>query len=430
MKKSNIVWLPILVSSLLMSAPAFSGPLQDLYRLALENDPQLKRAEAEFMAGQEAPIQGKAALLPRVDFSANTSESSNSNGRTGYSVSLSQPIYARAAYYNFRSSELSAQVSALEFNKAQQDIILRTVQNYLEVLRAKSVLENAQAQERALQRRLDQVNAQFEVGLIAITDVQEALASFDNAVVQRIDAEGALQNSFEALERLTGQAFNQVGSLRAEYPIVAVEPADPSAWLEKALEGNLELQIVELQVDSSRRNVQSKRSEHLPTVSVSLTHSNARTHGGNSNGWSDDNTLALNLNLPLYRGDAINSAQRQAEHQFIATGHALDDTQRAVTESTRTLLRTLQTSVQSVKAREQSILSRETALRATEEGFNVGTRNVVDVLQAEQALFEARLAYSNARIDHVNTLFRFKQTLGTLSPEDVTALDNWLLERD
>ncbi|EXJ10224.1 TolC family protein [Nitrincola nitratireducens] len=108
----------------------------------------------------------------------------------------------------------------------------------------------------------------------------------------------------------------------------------------------------------------------------------------------------------------------------------MDDTQRAVTESTRTLLRTLQTSVQSVKAREQSILSRETALRATEEGFNVGTRNVVDVLQAEQALFEARLAYSNARIDHVNTLFRFKQTLGTLSPEDVTALDNWLLERD
>ncbi|KAA0875905.1 TolC family outer membrane protein [Nitrincola tapanii] len=419
--------LPVLIGSVLTAGSAYAGPLADLYRLALENDPQLKQAEAQFMAGQEAPIQGRAALLPSAGLTANTSDSSAGSRSSGYSVSLTQPLFAASDYYNFKRSELLAEQATLQFDLAQQQLIQRSINAYLGVLRAQSTLDNALAQERALQRRLEQVNAQFEVGLIAITDVQEAQASFDNAVVLRIDAEGALENSFEALERLAGSSVAQVAPLRADYPIQSVEPTTPALWLEKALQGNLELRLADLQSDAARRNVQSKRSAHLPSVNLGLSHQNSRIHGDSSrSGWEDDNRISLNLSLPLYAGGAISSAQRQAEHEQIASGHFVEDTKRAVTETTRSLLRTLQTSVQSVKAREQSILSRETALRATEEGFNVGTRNVVDVLQAEQALYEAKLAYANARIDHILALFNFKQTLGTLSPSDLIALDEWL----
>ena len=421
--------LPTLISSALtVSGLASAGPLADLYRLALENDPQLKQAEAEFMAGQEAPIQGRAGLLPRANLTANTSDTSGGNHTTGYSVSLEQPVFDAASYYNFKRTEVLAERSSIEFDQAQQAVILRSIEAYLEVLRALSTLENSQAQERALQRRLDQVNAQFEVGLIAITDVQEAQAAYDLAVVVRIDAEGDLQNSYEALERLAGQPYSQVAHLKADYPIVAVEPTDPQVWLEKALQDNLNLKVADTQLEVTRRNVQTKRSDHLPTVTLGLSHNNERVHGNSMrSGWNDNNTIALRMNLPLYAGGGINSAQRQAEHEQIATTHFREDTRRAVTEGTRSLLRTLQTSVQSVKARQQSILSRETALRATEEGFNVGTRNVVDVLQAEQNLFEARLAYENARINHINALFQFKQTIGTLNPDDLFALDEWLI---
>ena len=426
--------LPSLMSTTLaISGMVSAGPLADLYQLALENDPQLKRAEAEFMAGQEAPIQGRAGLLPRAEFSASTSRNSERaangvRGSTGYTVSLSQPVFNANSYYNFKRSELIAENAATTFEQAEQLIIVRSVEAYLEVLRAMSTLENAQAQERALQRRLDQVNAQFEVGLIAITDVQEAQAAYDLAVVQRIDAEGTLSNRYEALERLAGQPFNDLAYLSPDFPVVPVEPMDPQPWIAKALQDNLSLQLAETQTEILRRNAQSIRGNRLPQVSVGLSHNNSRTHGSLSDNWDDNNTIQLSMSVPLFTGGGLSSQQRQAEHEQIAAVHQHEDARREVIEGTRSLLRTLQTSAQGVKARQQSILSRETALRATEEGFNVGTRNVVDVLQAEQNLFEARQAYENARIDHINALFVFKQTVGTLSPDDLFALDEWLVD--
>jgi outer membrane protein len=146
----------------------------------------------------------------------------------------------------------------------------------------------------------------------------------------------------------------------------------------------------------------------------------------NSRPWEDSSSVALTLSVPLFSGGATSSQVREAQQNLYAAQYEREDRYREVTEQTRSLLRNLQTSVQSVKARMQSIKSRETALRATEEGFNVGTRNVVDVLQAEQALYQARLDYATARFNHVSTLFRFKQQLGTLSPDDLLSLDEWL----
>ena len=434
MKTLKRLLLPALISSTLtVSGMVSAGPLADLYQLALENDPQLKRAEAEFMAGQEAPIQGRAGLLPRAEFRANTARNSEraasgARGSTGYTVSLSQPVFNANSYYNFKRSELIADSASTSFEQAEQEIIIRSVDAYLEVLRAMSALENAEAQERALQRRLDQVNAQFEVGLIAITDVQEAQAAYDLAVVQRIDAEGTLSNNYEALERLAGQPFNDLAYLSSDYPIVPVEPSDPQPWISKALQDNLNLRLAETQTEIARRNAQSIRGNRLPEVTLGVSHENRRSHGGINDSWQDNNTVQLSMNLPLFTGGALSSQQRQAEHEQIASVHQSEDARRAVIEGTRALVRTLQISAQGVKARQQSILSRETALRATEEGFNVGTRNVVDVLQAEQNLFEARQAYENARIDHINALFLFKQTIGTLSPDDLFALDEWLVD--
>ena len=423
--------LPSFISSALaVSGMVSAGPLADLYQLALENDPQLKQAEAQFLAGQEAPIQGWAGLLPRAEFSANTSRDAESlnQGSTGYTVRLSQPVFNAASYYNFKRTELIAENAATTFERAEQEIIVRTVEAYLEVLRAMSTLDNAQAQERALKRRLDQVNAQFDVGLIAITDVEEATAAYDLAVVQRIDAEGTLNNNYEALERLAGQPFDALSYLKADFPIVPVEPNNPQVWITKALEDNLNLRLANTQTEISRRNAQSIKSNRLPEVNVGIAHENRRLHGGPSNSWQDNNSVQLSMSVPIFSGGGLSSQQRQAEHEQIATVHQAEDTRRAVVEGTRTLLRTLNTSSQSVQARKQSIRSRETALRATEEGFNVGTRNVVDVLQAEQNLYEARQAYENARIDHINALFRFKQTVGTLSPDDLFALDKWLID--
>lgn len=430
MKNLKKQLIPVLIAGALAVPQAQAAALADLYRQALENDPQLKSAEASYLAGQEALPQGRAALLPQVNAGGSLTQSDSGlldqeAGDRAWQVSLVQPVFDTTAWQGYQRSKIVTEQAQLSFDLAQQQLILRTVNAYLSVLNANSALDTAQAQERALQRRLDQVNAQFEVGLIAITDVQEAQASFDNAVVQRIDAEGALSNSYEALERLTGNSVTAVDPLREDYPITPITPRDPAPWLEKARDGNLELKLSELGVDISRRDAKIASSGHHPKLQFEARYGYTESEFQQQD-WDDASAVALTFSMPIYSGGATSSQVRQAEQGLNAARYDREDQYRAVTENTRSLLRDLQTSAQSVKARLQSIKSRETALRATEEGFNVGTRNVVDVLQAEQALYQARFDYASARINHVSTLFGFKLQLGTLSPDDLYALDEWL----
>ncbi|WP_417221901.1 TolC family outer membrane protein [Amphritea sp.] len=429
MKAIQHTILATAISCALMTPYVSAGALTDIYQQALAQDPQLKAAEAAAKAGEEALPQGRAGLLPTVALTGNTTwvnyDSTDYNNH-GYTVSLSQPLFSAAAWFTYKQGIAQSEAASLQFDQAQQSLILRVVNSYLSVLRAQTALETSQAQERAIKRRLDQVNAQFEVGLIAITDVQEAQASYDNAKVSRILAEGDLDNSFQSLERLTGQPVGTIDPLAKDYPVENISPIDPQAWIEKAQAGNLALKVAQANTEAARRQSQAASSGHLPTLSLTASHDK---DNGSATYPDDDwetNQIGLTLSMPIFSGGATSSKSRQAEYGLTQTRFNQDDTLRGVILETRNLLRNLQTNVLSVAARKQSILSSETALKATEEGFNVGTRNVVDVLQAEQQLYSAQRDYANARFDYIQNLFSFKQQIGTLSPDDVIGLDQWM----
>lgn len=413
------------------SGPLFAGELANIYQLALKNDPQLKAAEALFNADREIEKQNRAGLLPTLTLSADTTKTDSRfrDGTTNsYTLSLNQPIFDASAWFTFKQGKVLSEQAAVQFEAAQQNLIFRTIEAYLGTLRTKSALTTAQAQERAIKRRLDQVNAQFEVGLIANTDVQEAQASFDNARVARIDAEGELDNSYEALERLTAQPYAAVGLLAEAYPIEAPSPATSKPWVEKARSGNLNLRAADLASEAARRAAQAENANLYPTLNLAASHSDQDGNSGNTFGSStgETNSIGLTLSFPIYGGGAIKSRTRALEQRLIEAQQNREDTLRGVTQATRSLLRDLRTGSLSVAALRQSIRSSEAALKATEEGFNVGTRNVVDVLQAEQQLYSAQLDYSNARFDFVQDLISLKQQLGTLSPEDIDQIDQWL----
>ncbi|WP_415903069.1 TolC family outer membrane protein [Neptuniibacter sp. QD29_5] len=417
------------VSCLSLAVSSVSaGELADIYQLALANDPQLKAAQASFNAGKEIEIQNRSSLLPNVNLSANTttidSDTADYNNH-GYTLSLSQPVFNAAAWFTFKQGQVISEQAALQFELEQQILINRTVEAYLGVLRAKSDLQTSEAQERAIKRRLDQVNAQYDVGLIANTDVQEAQASYDNARVARIAAEGDLENSYEALERLTGQGFDTVGQLSEEYPIEEPVPVQAQPWLEKAWKGNLALQLADRASEAARQAAKAGRAGHYPTLSFT-----ANYDYDNGTAISDDSTdtssIGLSLSVPIYSGGSVSSRSRELEQRLIENQFNREDTLREVTQTTRSLLRNLRTGALSVQALQQSIKSSKTALEATEEGYKVGTRNVVDVLQAEQQLYAAQRDYANARFNFVQNLITFKQQLGTLNPEDINELDSWL----
>ncbi|PIE25326.1 MAG: transporter [Neptuniibacter caesariensis] len=414
--------------SLAISSTVSAGSLADIYQQALTNDPQLKAAEASYNAGKEIELQYKAALLPQIGLAANTTaydtELKDFNNH-GYTLSLTQPVFDAASWFNFKQGKVLSAQAALKFNLEQQNLIQRTVKAYLGVLRAKSALQTSEAQERAIKRRLDQVNAQFEVGLIANTDVQEAQASFDNAYVARIAAQGELDNSYEALARLTGKTVVDTPELSDDYPIAEPVPAQAQPWLEKAWKDNLALKLANLSSEASRRSAQAARAGHYPVLKLTATydHDNGTVLSNDS---TNTSAIGLSLSVPIFSGGAISSQSRAAEQRLLESQYNRENMLREVTQTTRSLLRNLRTGALSVQALKQSIKSSETALQATEEGYKVGTRNVVDVLKAEQQLYAALRDYSNARFNYVQNLIIFKQQLGTLSPQDINELDSWL----
>ncbi len=420
--------LAVLAISLL-SHGVSAGALKDIYLQALDNDPQLRAARATFRADNEAAPLSRAGLLPQINLGASlgysASDPGSDGGTSSLSLTLTQPVFRAQNWFNFERSQQLTEQAAAVFAKAQQDLIQRTVQAYMTVLEAKTNLTSAQAEEKAIKRRLDQVKVQFEVGLIAITDVQEAQATFDNSQVQRILAEGALDNSFETLERLTADAVQATPPLSPDYPIAALSPDQRDPWVEKALLENLDLTIAGHSIAAAQTQTQIAQAGHYPTVDLnaSLSHSNTNSVDGNTS------AIALTLNVPLYLGGSVTAQERQSIYRLETSRELREDTRRKVSQDTRSLFRNLQTDRATIKARQQAITSSETALQATSAGFEVGTRNVVDVLQAERQLFSAQRDFSNARYTYVRNLFLFKQAIGSLNPDDLYELDRWMIDQ-
>jgi outer membrane protein len=452
----------LLALALCGAGAAHAESLRDIYELALENDAQLKQEQAQYLAALEDEKAARSALLPQVSagYSFQNSDTDTTSpgiigfdntgtpiiGNTfdntdvdtdGYQVSLQQAIFDLPAWFSFQSGrELSRQAEAT-FAANQQNLIVRVVEAYLAVLRAQDNLTASKARERAFERQLEQNRQRFEVGLIAITDVYEAQAAFDLARVDRISDENAVAVALENLSVLTGKRHDNLDVLVEDFEVNTPQPNDRSAWVEFALANNFNLKAAQYAEEAARQNAKARRLAHAPTISGSAQYTDFDTEGtrfqdpaGIFNFPPDQERQAtiwgVELNVPLYTGGAISAERRRAAQQFnAAREQRINLTRRTVTEA-RSLHMTVNNDVSRVAARKQSIVSSRSALDATEAGYEVGTRNIVDVLNAQNTLFAALRDYANSRYDYIANTLRLKAQAGLLSPEDVINLDSYL----
>lgn len=451
--------------ALCVALPAQGQTLAFIYELALKNDPQLKAAEASFKAQSEAKALARAALLPQVSanyqYSSGETDSFDAqtlatldpptfDSRTSIddtdvdtlSLDVQQNIFNLPAWFSFKQGKELSELAAAQFSYDQQDLIIRVAEAYFNILRAKENLETAIAEETAIQRQLEQTEQRFEVGLIAITDVHESRAAHDLARVTRLEAKGQLGIAYEALSVITGEEHSSVWLLSDEFPVNPPAPADRAEWVEYALESNYQLKAARMAESAAHYNSQSKRSEHLPKLTGSFSYSDRSTDGTNTNpetggpggplssGFIDrsqeTDTVALNLSVPIFSGGRVSAGRRQAAQEFIEARENQISAQRNTIQSTRSLHLSVLTDVGKVNARKQSITSAQSALEATQAGYEVGTRNVVDVLDSQRFLYRALRDYSNARYDYIVNTLKLKQQAGILSPQDIYDLNNWL----
>lgn len=435
----------LLALSLPLSTAQGAG-LLTVYEQALAYDSGLAADRFAFEAQSEGVNQSRSALLPQVNAFAEGSyvdrnDLTDTFTRYRYGVRLDQPLFRADAWYNFRTSQnLSKQASA-ELSRAQQELILNVSTQYFEVLRAQDTLDTAIATETALRRQREQAQERFNVGLIATTEVEEARAGYDASQSQRIAAEGNLDISREELARFTGHYHEQLHRLRTDFPVSPPEPADPRAWMETALMQNWTIQAARFALDASETELQASRAGHYPTLdlsaSVARDYQGATTRdvqdpaGAPPQGFTGstsrtEGSIGLSLNVPLYAGGGTRSSVRRAQAERNQTEQMLESARRNVRLGTRTFLRQINTNIETLGAQRQTIVSRRSALDATRAGYDVGTRNIVELLDAEQNYYVALRDFAEARYDYVINTLRLKQEAGQLSPQDLIDLDRWL----
>jgi len=416
-------------------AHAESRDLLSLYQHATEYDAGIAAAKSAYLAQEQDEDIALAGLLPSINASANAGDTnSNSNLRNDdnyqtktYSVSLTQPLLNASSWYNYTASEQDTMRAKASYLQSQQTLILDVSNAYFGVLRAQEDLTAAKALETAVRRQYEQAKEQFDVGLIAITDVHEAKASFDDSQTVRIRAEGSLTLAIEELSLLTGQYAPQVHRLNSDFPIQLDAQNTSEEWVNSAEQNNLDIKIASHAVQALEHQYSSSKAGHYPTLSLSAGYEHAElSNFAPANSETEDSSIFLNLNVPLYSGGSTQAGVRKTRHLLEQAKHQLQSAERSARIQTRTELINLKTNIQTVESLGQNIVSRESALEATREGYKVGTRNIVEVLDAERNYFTALRDFANARFDVIESSLRIKRAAGTLSQADIVELNKWL----
>jgi outer membrane protein len=415
----------------LCAQPAAAENLLDVYRQAMESDPVLKAAVASRDAAQEAKPQARALLLPSIGASveqgqtfgiAGSQRGNDSYDSHNYAIALQQPIYNRASQVQQRLAEATVSQSDVDLRNAANELILRVARGYFGVLAAIDNLTFATAEKNAFARQLEQANRRFEVGLATITDVYDAQARFDGAVSSEIEAINTLADAREALRQLTGQEYVQLNLLSERMPLALPEPQDAELWVRMALEYNLSLRSASFSVDQARENIKLQKSGHYPTLDLNLS----RVSGDNSIMDTSSSQVGLTLKIPIYSGGAVSSRSREAAYSYEATRQGLENLQRDTVRTVRNAYRGQQTAISQIKALDQTRVSTRSALEANQAGYEVGTRTIVDVLDAERNVYRAERDYAAARYSYIANYLTLKQAAGQLADEDVNQINGWL----
>ena len=442
MNYNNLVKLIIFSLSFSLISSFLKGEnLEEIYELALKNDPLLKAAEATYRAGKENKAQGRAGLLPTLSISGSSNwneyrvldqiiDQYNSNN---YSGRLSQPVFRMDKWFQFKRGKSLSDSAQAEFGYQQQETMIRVASAYFNVLNSKDSLNAARAEEKAIGKQKDLAKKRFEVGLAAITEVQETQAAYDLTVVSRISREAQLDSARETLNSIVGKEITLLSPLKENFEISLPDPLDRESWVTLGLKNNLQLKSAKFQREAAKHSARAATSNHLPQIDIVGRVTKSTSKQGKFGGFiqnplfgveQDTRQYAIQFNLPLYAGGSISSARRQAFANYDRAKEQTIYTERSIIRDVRSNHFGVQTQVANVTARKQALASAESALEATQIGYEVGSRNTVDLLDSQKRLFQAQRDYASSRYEYIIAMLRLKASVGSLNPGDLISISN------
>ena len=457
-KSSALAWGIALALSF---ATARSENLMQVYEAAAKSDPTILEADARRLAALEVKPQARGALFPQLNANGiyatrNTDSEATFNQAIDpgpppviaivrnqqetdsdfWNVrgQLTQTVFDWAQWQTLQRADSQVALAEADYRAAEQDLLVRVAGRYFDVLAADDTLTAAEATLQSVNRQLEQAEKRFEVGLIAITDVQEARAAHDSATAGVILAKRSLATALEFLRELTGEAYTTLVKPAADMALDEPQPAEEQTWVDKATAQNLSVIAARLDVDIAKDNIKIAQGGHLPRIEIvgeynkydaNATQTNNGLTGPADNNQTQD-TIGLQFTLPIFSGGITQSQVRQQVHLHRAARERLDGAMRKAERETRDSYLGVIAERARVGALKQAVKSNQTALEATEAGFDVGTRTTVDVLDARRRLFEAERDFARSRYDYLINVVRLKSAAGVLAPGDLDAINELL----
>lgn len=439
MKRKVLLAASLLAATL--PTRVFAQDLADVYRLALQNDAQLQAAASRRKAELENKPQARALLLPHISAQASYTRyhdhvisrgpvasstffpNNSTYNEPSAGVSLTQPIFNWSSWSQLEQADMQVAYAEAQFRAAKQDLLIRVSKAYFNLLQAKDNLQYALANKKAIAQQLNQAKQRYKVGTAANTDLQNARASYDQAKSQVIQAKAKVRSARQALQVITNAPPANIQPLRQSIPLSPPDPASPKAWVHIAMDSNLSIKQAQIQSKIDKKQIQVQESDHYPTLNLVAGYSYFDTTGKHFGTQETDSDVGVQLNIPIFSGGAISSRAHQARYTYEQSAHTLDQTRRQVRASTRDDYDNVVSGISNVQSLRQGVKSARVSLQATKEGFKVGTRTEVDVLNALQALYQAKQNYSQARYSYIESLLQLKQDAGSLGPSDIMAVD-------
>ena len=432
-------FFPILIGLGLTGFSAISQAenLMQVYQQARISNPDLRKSAADRDAAFEKINEARSPLLPQLGLGADytyTNGYRDANGQdsnvTSGALQLTQTLFDMSKWRALTLQEKAAGIQDVTYQTDQQTLILNTATAYFNVLSAIDTLSYTEAQKQAIYRQLDQTTQRFNVGLVAITDVQNARSQYDSVLANEVTARNDLDNAVESLRQVTGNYYPQLSSLNVD-GFKTNKPETVNALLKEAENRNLSLLQARLNQDLAREQIRQAQDGHMPTLDLNASTgvSNSRYSGSNNSTPDNDagqNKIGLSFSLPLYQGGMVNSQVKQAQYNFVGASEQLESSHRTVVQTVRSSFNNINASISSINAYKQAVVSAQSSLDAMEAGYSVGTRTIVDVLDATTTLYNAKQQLSSARYNYLINQLNIKSALGTLNEQDLVALNNTL----
>src|ERR1700688_138672 len=446
-----------------------AADLVAVYQRALQNDPQLREAEANRLAALESKPQALAALLPQVNGTVSAAkerdigpsnqafsftdvstgkpivvvENQDFNGHTithdhKYGVDLKENLFRWENWVALQRADAQVAQAEADYQAAQQDLMSRVAQRYFDVLASQDFLDAQQGALASVDRQLEQAEKRYEVGRIAITDVQEARASHDSSAAAVIAAKRQVASAQEFLREITGDLFDTLARPIEPFELTNPDPVSEDRWVEMALQQNLSLVSSRLAADIARENVSAARGGHFPSLALVASRYKINSDGtsinsdgtpyGNSSVDQNQRSIGIQLTFPLYSGGMVSSQVRQAVYQHRAAKERVERVARQTEHDARDAYLGVLSEISRVKAFLRAVESTPTALNATESGYEAGTRTAVDVVESRRLWIQARTDYSRSRYDYMINVLKLQQAAGILSEQSLSRLNTLLKE--